>query len=120
MVDFYFKFEEDSSYNPTIIEETSEVQIILNQIKMLIFTQTGDVLGVPNLGLNIQSLIYDTNYNKNVLLKSIKTQFDKFLKYNRESYRVDFDINFYNGTSRDIGVLTVVINNQNALDIVVT
>lgn len=116
-MDFYFKTPEDSTYNSTKLEEDSELQNLISQIKMLIFTNNGDVLGVPKLGLNIEKLIFETNYNKYNILSSLKNQTRDYLKYDRNKFNVEYDLEFYKGTNRDIGVFNVIINGQKALDI---
>lgn len=119
MIDLYFKSENDITYDASKIEENSELQNLIAQIKMLIFTNTGNILGATDLGLNIDKLIFDTSYNKNIILANFKNQTRDYLKYDRSLYNVEYDINFFKGTSRDIGVLSVDINGQRALDILI-
>jgi len=119
MQDLYFKAENDITYDASKIEEDVEINNIIGQIKMLLFTNTGDVMGATNLGLNIEKLIFSTDYNKNVILANFKTQVRDYLRYDRSLYTVDFDLNFFKGTIRDIGVLSVDINGSRALDVLI-
>lgn len=116
-MDFYFKSPEDSTYNSGQLEEDSNLQKLIAQIKMLIFTDTGDVLGSPDLGLNIEKLIFETNYNKFNILTSLRSQTSKYLSYDRTKFEVDYDLEFFKGTKNDIGVFSVIINGQKALDV---
>lgn len=119
MLDIYFKNPDDSSYSETELDTDSELDNLLAQIKMMIFTNSGNVLGAPDLGLNIEQLIFETNYNKFTILNIIKNHQLNYLKYDRQRYRVDFDLEFIQGTVRDIGVLNIKINGQSLLDIFV-
>lgn len=119
MVDIYFKAENDITYDASELEENSDINNLIGQIKMLLFTNTGDVMGETYLGLNIEKLIFSTNYNKNVILANFKNQIRDYLKYDRNLYNVEFDLNFFKGTIRDIGVLTVNINGSRALDVLI-
>lgn len=117
MVDFYFKNQEDISYKTGIFEETSEVQQLLGQIKMILFTNRGEVLGDTSLGLNIERLIFETNVNKSVLMNTLNQQINMYLRYDRAKFDVSFNVDFYKGTVRDIAVLEVIINSQKVLDV---
>lgn len=118
-MEFYFKNPEDSTYIATKLEEDSALQNLISQIKMLIFTNNGDVLGEPRLGLNIEKLIFETNYNKYNILSALKNQTRDYLKYDRNRFNVDYDLEFFKGTQRDIGVFNVSINGQRALDVLI-
>lgn len=119
MVDLYFKNENDITYDELLLEETSELQILISQIKMLLFTNNGDVLGSPSLGLNLETLIFETSYNKFIILNNLKTQIERYLVYDDKKYQVEYDIVFYRGTIRDIAILSILINGQNSLDIMI-
>lgn len=119
MNDLYFKAENDITYDASEIEENLDINNLLGQIKMLLFTNTGDVMGATDLGLNIDKLIFSTDYNKNIILANFKNQIRDYLRYDRSLYNVEFDLNFFKGTSRDIGVLSVDINGSRALDVLI-
>lgn len=118
-MDFYFKTPEDSTYSENRLEETSEIQNLISQIKMILFTNNGDVLGAHTMGLNIENLIFETNYNKHRILGSIKNQIRDYLRYDLAKFSVEYDMDFFKGTQRDIGVFSVSINGQKALDVLI-
>lgn len=119
MKDFYFKSEEnDTSFDPTAVDETNEIEQLLNQLKMLFFTNQGDVLGPgTSLGLNLDRLIFETNYNKFTILNNIKFQAGQYLVYDDSRYTLDYELQFFQGQVRDIALLTVFINSQQALKV---
>lgn len=119
MVDFYFKNEEDISYKVGIFEETSEIQQLLGQIKMILFTNRGEVLGDIFLGMNLEKIIFETDLNKTIIKNSIQQQINMYLRYDTNKFDVSFEIDFYKGTVRDIAVLEVLINSQKVLDVLI-
>jgi hypothetical protein len=119
MVDLYFKNEFDITYDEMMLEETSELQNLLSQLKMILFTNIGDVLGSIGLGMNLEKLIFETNYNKFTIINILKNQIKRYLVYDNSKYSLDFDLNFIQGTVRDIAVLTIFINGQTALDLMI-
>lgn len=119
MIDIYFKNPTESSYIETELDTDSDLDNLLSQIKMMLFTNTGNVLGSPDLGLNLEQLIFETNYNKYTILNIIKNHQFKYLKYDKRKYTVEFDLEFIQGTVRDIGILNIKINGQSILDVFV-
>ena len=53
-------------YNDDVIEVTDELQQLILKIENCLFTRQGDVLGSPNMGCNLDDLIFSL-----VLIKSI-------------------------------------------------
>lgn len=119
MIDFYFKGNNDITFKDYILEESSELENIISQIKMLLFTNNGDVLGATSMGLNIEKLIFETNYNNFTILNNFKYQMGQFLVYDNNTYNIDYDLTFHKGTVRDIAIFHVMINGQRALDILI-
>lgn len=117
MIDIYLKNTDDLSYVDDELEEDSELQVLISQIKMILFTNKTEVLGNNDLGLNLETLIFSTNVSVPKLQNIIKQQFDKFLVYDENKFKIDVDIEFYKGETRDIGVLKIKINNIRALDV---
>lgn len=117
MVDIYFKNSSDISYNVEELEDSTEIGIIISQIKMLLFTNKGEVLGNTRLGLNLENIIFETNVSKEKILSILKEQMFLYLVYDDVNYKIDYDLDFYKGTVRDIAVLKIKINNKTALDV---
>lgn len=117
MKDFYFKADNDISFNPEMVEEIDEIEQLISQLKMLFFTNQGDVLKSLDLGLNLEKLIFETNYNKFTILNNIKFQVGQYLVYDQSKYKLDFELQFFQGSVRDIALLTVFINGQKSLEV---
>lgn len=119
MKDLYFKNEADITFDEMLLEETSELEMLLSQIKMLLYTNIGDVLGSINMGMSLEKLIFETNYSKYTIINILKNQIQRYLVYDDKKYNIDFDLVFIQGTIRDIGVLSIFINGQVALDLMI-
>jgi len=119
MIDLYFKGENDITFDEMLLEETTEIEMLLGQLKMILFTNIGDVLGSINMGMSLEKLIFETNYSKFTIINILKQQIERYLVYDDKKYSVDFDLEFIQGTARDIGVLSIFINGQVALDLMI-
>jgi hypothetical protein len=93
MREIYNRDPDDPSYNPYQLETTDPVEICIGQLKMLLLTNKGEVMGDPQFGLNLEDLIFSLNISE----YSLKKELDLNLK--------TYDLKFFQGTLRDIATL---------------
>ena len=75
MREIYNRDPEDPEYNPYQLETTDPVEICIGQIKMMLLTNKGEVLGDPKFGLNMEDLVFNLNLSES----SIKKEIDLYL-----------------------------------------
>lgn len=103
------KIDGDPGYNPGIIEVQDELEILLGQIEMLLFTRQGDVLGAETLGINLEDLIFSLTVSSGVIETSIYNQIQNYCPL-ANKFKVDVNVRFFKGTERDIGVVDIMVN----------
>jgi hypothetical protein len=119
MREIYNRDPLDPNYNPYQIETSDPVEICVGQIKMLLLTNKGEVLGDPKFGLNLEDLIFTLNLSE----ASIKKELDLFLQTYIPLFKKlggSYSLKFYQGTQRDIATLDFNIPVNGGLSPVVT
>jgi len=119
MREIYNRDPMDPSYNPYQIEVTDPVEICVGQLKMLLLTNKGEVLGDSKFGMNLEELIFNLELSES----AIKKELDLFLKIYVPLFQKlggSYDLKFYQGTQRDIATLDFKIPSQGGLSPVVT
>jgi hypothetical protein len=104
MREIYNRDPDDPNYNPYQLETTDPVEICIGQLKMLLLTNKGEVMGDPQFGLNLEDLIFSLNISE----YSLKKELDLNLKiYVPLFSRLggSYDLKFFQGTLRDIATL---------------
>ncbi len=104
MREIYNRDPNDPSYNPYQVETTDPIEICVGQLKMLLLTNKGEVLGDPKFGLNLEDLIFNLNLSES----SIKNEIDLFLKTYVPLFGKlggTYQLKFYLGSQRDIALL---------------
>jgi hypothetical protein len=104
MREIYNRDPDDPSYNPYQLETTDPVEICIGQLKMLLLTNKGEVMGDPQFGLNLEDLIFSLNISE----YSLKKELDLNLKiYVPLFSRLggSYELKFFQGTLRDIATL---------------
>ena len=119
MREIYNRDPLDPSYNPYQIETTDPVEICIGQLKMMLLTNKGEVLGDTKFGLNLEELIFNLNLSES----SIRNELDLFLKTYIPLFGklgCSYDLKFYQGTERDIATLDFKIPANGGLSPLVT
>ena len=109
--EIYMRDPSDPRYRAEILEINDEAEMLVGQIKMLLYTNRGEVLGAPDFGANLEEYLFTFNVNEYALRKMLMDQTIKFIPL-AEKYQVDYDVKFAKGTVRDICVIDVKILNQ--------
>ena len=119
MVDIYNRLVSDQNYIPQI-ETNDETEQLLSQIKMVLGTEPGDVLGSPYFGADIKKYIFNLSYNQEEInafvTQAILNSVDYDTKKFAVSVNVEFGKDFYNKS--DYAVINIIINQRRCLGIV--
>ena len=103
-----------------MVETTNEMEQILSQIKMVLGTAPGDVLGAPYFGTNIKRYIFNMSYNQEEISEIVKTTILSNISYDSDKYNVGVTVEFgkdhYNKS--DYAVINITINEMKCLGIV--
>lgn len=119
MRELYNRDPQDPKYNPFQIETSDPIEICIGQLKMLLLTNRGEILGDPKFGLNLEELIFNLNLSESV----IKKELDLFIKTYIPLFNTlggTYELKFFEGTNRDIATLDFMIPSNGALSPVVT
>ena len=107
--DIYAIPEEEPRYKDNVLEVTGELDEIIQQVDMILFTNKGDVLCMPEFGCNLGRYLFETSFNETIIKQIIMNQIYNFI-YLDGSYKVDVDVKF---VKWDFNVAMVVDLNIN-------
>lgn len=109
--DIYAIPEEEPRYKSDVIEITSELDEIIQQVDMILFTKKGEVLCMPEFGCDLEQYLFDTSYNDSQIKNIIMNQINNFV-YLDGSYKVDVDVNFVRWENNVAMVVDLLIQNK--------
>lgn len=120
MIDIYNRLASDQTYIP-LVETTDGMEQILSQIKMILGTSPGDVLGAPYFGANIKKYLFNLSYNQNEINKYISDIILSNIDYDKQLYTVSVNVEFgkdyYNKS--DYAIINIIINQVKRLGVVI-
>jgi len=116
--ELYMRDPTDPFYDPDIMEQSSDIEILIGEIKMIMFTKQGDVLGSYDFGYNLEDNLYLFNLSESKLKQKL---LDAIYAYcpDATTYKVDLTIEFFRGTVRDVCLIDIYIDGQKSLGVLV-
>ena len=102
--------ESESRYKENVVEITTELDTLIQQVDLLLFTNKGDILLMPEFGCNLEQYLFETTWNQLSIKQLIMDQIRSFV-YLDNSFRVDVDVEFYKWDFNIAMVVDLKINN---------
>ncbi len=121
MIDIYNRLSSDQNYKRQV-ETEDEVEMILSQVKMILGTKPGDVLGAPYFGVNIKKYLFNLSYSQAEMTKIIREGILSSIQYDKNRYNVDVSIDFGKDRNNysDYAVINVTINQIKRLGVLIS
>lgn len=116
--DLYMLSPEDGNYKDGILEVTDELRMLVDQIRMILLTKPGEVLGAPDFGVALEDQLFTFSVNEYTLKSMLTDQVLKFCPLS-DKYQVSFDVKFAKGTVRDICLIDTKINGSPVFGVLV-
>jgi len=115
--EIYCKTINDPTYQPEILEHSDVYEAVLSKIRMILFTERGEVLGEPGFGVNLEQYVFTTRVSGEDIKKMILKQITTYIP-EAQHFKVSVDINFKQGATSDVCFVDIKLNGTNALGII--
>jgi len=110
-MELYVKTIEDPNHDVNMVHVENEIAQLMVQIETMLFTDRGTVLGSPNFGASLESMIYELNANGEQIKSLINEQMDMYIPL-AEKFDTRVDVTFQRGQIRDIANINITIDAQ--------
>ena len=118
--EIYNKLPTDLNYELKV-ESLDAITNLLQQIKMVLGTKPGEVLGNPMFGCDLEKYLFLLNYNKDEIKQMILYEISTSIKYDTDLFVVDIDISFGHNANDpyDYALVDIIINERKCIGIIV-
>lgn len=118
--EIYCRIPSDVQYKPQI-ECDSELETILQQIRVILGTKKGEVLGNYTFGINLEDYLFQYNVNTEIIRNELSEMINQYLAYDTNKWNVSVDVNYgkdyYNKS--DYAVVDIIINQRKVMGVLV-
>ena len=113
--EIYIRNEKDPYFEPGIIDYSNEIENVISQIKMILGTSKGQVLGDYNFGVDIEYAVFNTKASSDEVKRNIDEQISRYVVHGN-NITISTDVNFGDsGKGYDYAVIDIYINGSKAI-----
>lgn len=110
--DFYIRSKDHPKYEENKLVEEDLINVIVQKLEMIIFSNKGDLYGDEFLGSDLEYYLWRTTAPATEIKRKVSEQIYRYVpELNKLGYSLDVDI--YKGTLRDIMYLRYEIKGYN-------
>lgn len=111
-VDLNIKYPQHPRFDSNQVEVSGDLEILIQQIELLLFTNKGEVIGEEDYGIGLEEYLFKLNVNAKQIASQAEQQiYNEIPEANKFTVKVDGKV--YNQASDSVGVFSVEINNSN-------
>ena len=110
--DLVIRYPGHPKYEPGRIIEDDEIEVIVQKLEMILFTNKGEVLGNIDIGANLEYYLWQTRVATGNLKNKVEEQIQTYIP-ELIAIGYSFDVQLFEGTLRDILYLNFVIKGYN-------
>ena len=110
--DLVIRYPGHPKYEEGRIIEDDEIEVIVQKLEMILFTNKGEVLGNLDIGANLEYYLWQTRVTTGNLKNKVEEQIATYIP-ELIAIGYSFDIQLFEGTLRDILYLNFVIKGYN-------
>lgn len=77
--DFYVKYDGHPRYNTLEVIEDEIIEVIVQKIETILFTNKGELLGDPNFGADLETYLHETRVSADFVERSIIEQISEYI-----------------------------------------
>ena len=85
----YFRDPTDPKFQSGLLETNSDLEELIAKIKMILFTNRGEVLGFPDFGMDLEESLFDFDINEGLIRDRFYAQIAKFIP--ETQYKIDIE-----------------------------
>lgn len=111
--DLNIRGEEHPKYKSDRVIEDRKIEIVIQKLENILFTNKGEVLGDEDFGSNLEYYLWSTSVPVSRMQADIQEQIDKYIPELNTNYEYELSLDIYEGTYRDILYVNIKIIDNN-------
>ena len=115
MREFYFRHDNDPLFVSDVFETSDDLEALVYQIRLVLNTNKGDVLGSEKFGSNLDDMLFSFDFNQDTFNNSLVEQVNTYCEI-ANNYKLNFTMQRIKDTKyRDVGVIDVAVEGKSIL-----
>jgi phage baseplate assembly protein W len=115
--EIYLRGPEDPKYQSKLLETDSKIEAVLNKIRMILFTNRGEVLGEPDLGMNLEDYLFQFGFDEADIKNKFMAQVNQYIPEMTE-FSINMSVSFETDGVQNMSYLFITINQEVQMGVV--
>lgn len=111
-VTFYLDNKDQPKFNANISFVDNDLDEFLEEMKLCFDTPAGSVMGAMKMDGDLEEFIFKNNPDTNSIKSKIVDTIGTY-SLNVDNFNLNVEVNFANGTKRDVCLISIDVNNKN-------
>lgn len=117
--EIYIRDKSDPNYEEGIIDFENDIESAITQIRVLLGTKEGDILGNNTFGIDLEYLVFNTVKNAIEIQNLISEKIHSYI-ITGKNITIDTDVQFGDsGHGYDYAIIDIILNGRKALGLLV-
>lgn len=117
MIEFLFDSKEDQNYRGEDIELVNPVDMFIEQIKMCLESDLGGIMGA-DVTLDLESMVFEDNLDALTIENKVRNAVSNFCSL-YSNFNTNISVAFAKGSLRDICLISIKINKDRVVKILI-
>lgn len=113
--EIYLRDENDPMYTDGIVDYANETESILEQIRVLLGTSKGEVLGECDFGVDLEYIVFRTKINENEIEKEVMDAIRKYVYIPTDGYVQAKVSTGMDELGMDVAIVDIYLNGMKAV-----
>lgn len=107
--DIYMRDPGDPLFLENTLDVSNELEVLLGQIRMILFTRPGEVISNVKFGVDLEQYVFSMNLSNSELSSLITRQIYENCPL-ANNYDISVDVKFFYGSTRDLCVIDIFVD----------
>ena len=116
-LDIYLRLPQDPNYNANFLEVEDDISNFVQMIEMMLTTRPGEILGEPELGVNLEGYLWNPYITTGTIKNDIMSQVRRFCTNSQLSIPFNVNVNFIKGNISDSILVDIEVDGRSVLGI---
>ena len=108
----------DPLFSANVLETSSSLENLLGQIRMILFTNKGDVIGAYDFGFNLEDQLFLFNLNAQDLQVKLREAIYAYCP-DATNFNIKVDVQFFAGSVRDVCLIDIWVDDQKMIGVII-
>jgi hypothetical protein len=108
--EIYFRDPTDPKYNPNFLDTNNRLEALISKLKMILYSNRGDVLGDPDLGMDLEDYLFERRIDEATIKERFYAQVAKYIP--ERDYTIDLQFSYGTNNVTNHVNMFITINGQ--------